>query len=83
MPIYRADYTIIGNYEFEKLDIRTTIPLTVFYSETDTPLDEMKQWEKYFTGTVEYKRFDGNHFFIREHHSEMAQIIMDRLGARA
>ncbi len=80
LPIYRSDYTIIGKYEFEKLDLRASIPLTVFYSETDTPIKDMKQWEEFFTETVEYIRFDGNHFFIREHHVEMAQIIKDRLG---
>ncbi len=82
LPIYRADYTIIGKYKFEELDLKTSIPLTVFYSETDTPLNDMMRWEKYFTDTVDYKRFDGNHFFIREHHEEMAQIIKDRLGVK-
>lgn len=82
LPIYRADYTIIGKYKFEELRLRTSVPLTVFYSEKDTPLNEMKQWEKYFIDSVEYKRFEGNHFFIREHHAEMAQIIKDRLGVK-
>lgn len=83
LPIYRADYTIIGKYKFEELSLSTPIPLTVFYSETDTPLTDMRLWEKYFIDSVEYQRFEGNHFFIREHHEEMAQIIKDRLGAKA
>jgi len=83
LPIYRADYSIIGNYRFEELDLTTMVPLTVFYSETDTPLSEMRLWEKYFINSVEYKRFDGNHFFIREHHAEMAQIIRNRMGVNA
>ncbi len=72
LPIYRADYSIIGKYEFEKLDIKVDVSATIFYSETDTPYSEMRLWENYFTGDTRYKRYEGNHFFIREHHEEMA-----------
>ena len=80
LPIYRADYTMIGKYEFEKLDLKTSIPATVFYSKTDTPFEDMKQWGKYFIGPVDYREYSGNHFFIREHHKEIAQIIRTKLG---
>lgn len=83
LPLYRADYSIIGKYEFEKLELRTMIPATVFYSETDTPLSDMKLWENYFVGNIDYHRYDGNHFFIHEHHSEMADVIREKLGADA
>lgn len=80
LPLYRADYTLIGKYQFEKLDLKTEIPATVFYSETDTPLADMELWRNYFTGDCEYHRFEGAHFFIKEHHREMAGIIRERLG---
>lgn len=80
LPIYRADYTIIGKYSFEELNLQTDIPTTVFYSETDTPLEDMRLWENYFKGLVEYQEYDGNHFFIREHHKEIAEVIKIRLG---
>lgn len=78
LPIYRADYTIIGKYQFELLEMKSDIPSTVFYSETDTPLAEMKLWEKYFP--CEYHQFAGTHFFIRGHHTEMADIIKHKMG---
>ena len=81
LPMYRADYTIIGKYEFEKLNIVSNIPATVFYSETDTPLADMKQWERYFP--CEFYQFSGTHFFIQEHHKEMAKIISSKMGAKA
>ncbi len=80
LPMYRADYTIIGKYDFDNLDLRTEIPATVFYSEKDTPYDEMKKWDKFFTGNNDYHDFRGGHFFIKEHYKEMADIIRDRLG---
>lgn len=82
LPVYRADYSIIGKYEFEKLELKTQIPAAVFYSETDTPLTEMKQWSQYFTGNCDYYQFPGSHFFIREHHAEIAEIVLEKIGAR-
>lgn len=82
LPLYRADYTLIGKYRFEKLDLKTEIPATIFYSETDTPLADMELWKNYFIGDCVYHRFDGTHFFIHEHHREMAEIMRERLGVK-
>lgn len=75
LPLYRADYSLIGKYRFEDLDVKTKIPATVFYSETDTPLVEMKKWKGYFVGEVDFHCYEGTHFFIRQHHKEMARVI--------
>ena len=63
LPLYRADYTLIGTYDFKALDLSTDIPLTVFYSETDTPLSDMRQWTRYFTGPCEFIEFGDISFF--------------------
>ncbi len=75
LPLYRADYGLIGKYRFEDLHFRTEIPATVFYSETDTPRKDMEEWRRFFTGECEYAEFPGQHFFIQEHHEEMARIM--------
>ena len=75
LPLYRADYSLIGKYRFEDLHFRTGIPATVFYSETDTPRKDMEEWRRFFTGECEYAEFPGQHFFIQEHHEEMARIM--------
>lgn len=75
LPLYRADYSAIGTYRFEDLTLRTAVPATIFYSETDTPRKEMEQWGNYFTGACAYYEFPGNHFFIQEHHNAMARIM--------
>ncbi len=80
LPLYRADYTIIGKYEFEKLALQTEIPADIFYSETDTPRQEMDLWRNYFRGDCEYHCYEGNHFFIQENHAEMAAVIKYKLG---
>lgn len=80
LPLYRADYTIIGKYEFEKLRLKTEIPAIIFYSEKDTPLIEMELWKKYFVGNCDFYQYDGTHFFIQKHHVEMAKIFKGRFG---
>lgn len=78
LPIYRADYSIIGKYKFENLKLKSDIPATVFYSESDTPYEDMKNWDKYFEN-ADFVKYTGNHFFINEHFCAMAQEIKKRL----
>lgn len=80
LPIYRADYTIIGKYEFDKLDLKTSVPATVFYSETDTPFEDMKQWNRFFVKECDFYQYSGTHFFIRDYHAEIAQVIKNKLN---
>ena len=82
LPLYRLDYKIIGKYGFEYLEVETKVPAVIFYSDTDTPLCDMKRWEKHFTGECEFFRFEGNHFFIHQHHEKMAAIIKYKLLGR-
>ena len=79
LPIYRADYGMIGNYDFDRLDMKSDIPATVFYSETDTPLKEMEKWKGIFTGECRFIQYEGNHFFMLEHTGEMAEVILKTL----
>lgn len=79
LPLYRADYSIIGKYLFEELNLKTNIDTTIFYSESDTPFDDMTLWKKYFTGVCDFFQFDGTHFFIQQHHKEMAAIINKKM----
>lgn len=78
LPIYRADYSIIGKYKFENLKLKSDIPATVFYSESDTPFADMKNWDRYFE-KIDFVKYSGSHFFIHEHFCAMAQEIKKRL----
>ena len=79
LPLYRADYTMLSKYHFETLDLKTTIPATVFYSETDTPFEKIRLWKDYFVGECEFIRYEGRHFFIQQHLNEMADMIRSRI----
>lgn len=79
LPIYRADYSIIGKYNFEKLDLTTEIPALIFYSEKDTHLEDMKKWKKYFIGVCEFSEYEGTHFFMNEHYKDIAEEMKKKM----
>lgn len=81
LPIYRADYALIGEYRFEDISLETKVPASVFYSEQDTPLAEMLGWKKYFIGDTDYHKYEGKHFFIKEHYEAISEVIKIKLGA--
>ena len=75
LPLYRADYSIIGEYRFEDLNLKTDIPATIFYSDTDTNFENIKLWKRYFCGECDFYQYEGTHFFIQKHHDSIASII--------
>ena len=79
LPIYKADYALIGRFNFDELELKTDIPVTVFYSQSDTPLKVIQDWKKFFIGECEFLEYTGNHFFINEHCGEIADAIKGRL----
>ena len=66
-----------------ELELKTTVPATIFYSETDTPRKEMELWRNFFIGDCEFCCFEGKHFFIQQHYKEMTGIIQKRLNIGA
>jgi len=79
LPLYRADYTLIANYNFSKLTLACEIPLTAFYGKQDVFSEDMEAWRKYFHGECEFVEFPGGHFFITEHRQKLAEEIEKRL----
>jgi surfactin synthase thioesterase subunit len=79
LPIFKADYQMIANYNFDKINVESDIPATVFYSEEDTPFEEMKEWERFFVKECNFVKYNGTHFFIKEYYNDMARIILDSL----
>lgn len=79
LPVYRADFALLGRYDFDGLHLQTQTPATVLYSPADTPLFGMAGWKRYYTGPNEFISFEGTHFFIRQHNDEIARLIKERL----
>lgn len=80
LPIYRADYELITDYDFSRLGFVTDIPATVLFSPADIPREDMEKWRRVFTGRCDILEYDGGHFFLREHEREVADVVNERLG---
>ena len=79
LPIYRADYELITDYDFGRLAYVTDVPATVLFSPADIPRVDMEKWRGIFTGVCDVLEYDGGHFFLREHEREVADVINERL----
>ena len=75
LPIFKSDYLMIANYDFDNIEFFTKVPATIFYSEIDTPYNEMCEWKKYFIGECDFVRYEGSHFFIENYYKDMANVI--------
>lgn len=79
LPLYRADFMLITQYEFDKLTLACEVPFTGLYGKGDLPPEEMRAWSRCFRGECELVEFSGNHFFITEHRRELAELVENRL----
>lgn len=75
LPIIKNDYHLLYDYRWSgKLGI-FPCDLTVLYSSEDLEEDVMRQWERYTKARFELHSFSGNHFFLKEHYQEVANLI--------
>ena len=79
LPVISADYKMIVHYSFEDFNYQTTLPTTIFYSQEDTPIAEMEKWHNICIGEIDYYRFSGSHFFMKEHEKEISHIVLNKL----
>ncbi len=80
LPVYRADFAAIWEYDFAAMKYKADVPATVFYSPEDTPDEDIRQWDEFFTEASVYHSFSGNHFFLRDHEKEIAELIKEALS---
>ena len=66
LPILKADFTAIENYQYEKKE-KLTIPIDVFYGSEEASEEEMLGWKEETTEKVTITQLKGNHFFIFNH----------------
>ena len=76
----RADFFIGEQHHYLKSDRSITCPVSVFYSESDTPYEDVRKWQKVCKGGISFHQFYGGHFFILEHHEQVAEEVKKRLG---
>lgn len=74
-PLYRNDFYMMWNYNMEKLRGVFKIPLSVFYSQQDIPLEEILEWNDFFLGENDYYNYPGGHFFLKKNYLDISKVI--------
>lgn len=82
LPILRADLKLAERYRpdpaAQRPPLRTNMRL--FAGKEDViPLEHMKAWQPYVTGTCELTVYDGGHFFIHQYEDDILQTISNDL----
>ncbi|OKP87474.1 hypothetical protein A3842_06340 [Paenibacillus sp. P3E] len=76
LPVIRADFRMVETYSFIPVRNKMNCPITVLQGRRDYMTDEEVQaWEMHTTGTCVVVPFEGAHFFINEHLSQVIHII--------
>jgi medium-chain acyl-[acyl-carrier-protein] hydrolase len=77
IPILKADYKIIEEYEYIDSDKKFNYGITVFNGKGDSEVsyNEVMEWGKHTLLQSPIYEFEGNHFFINDYIAEIAEII--------
>lgn len=78
--ILRADFNIAEQHRFMSTDKKIDCPVSVLFSETDTPLVNVQRWQEVCSRQITYYEFSGDHFFILEKHKNVAAVVKKALG---
>lgn len=77
MPILRADFKMLENYEYKEHEKRLFINSSILYGNNDinTPKVDMQAWSCQFSKDCDFYEFQGGHFFINESQSDIISLI--------
>ncbi len=80
MKPVRSDYQVWGDYNFVDDGRKISCDTTVIYCEKDPLCSNVRAWDDFCAGKTDYYEMGENHFFVREHYAEMADIINSKIG---
>lgn len=75
----REDYRLLAEYKMQEYH-PLPVDATMFYSPLDIPTEQIETWKRFAGGEIEFVPLGKNHFFIREHADEMAEIMRRKMG---
>lgn len=78
-PIIKNDLMLSSKIYIEKRKRISEDGIVVFYSPVDDKSHVMKEWGKYTNGVCEFFKYDGSHFFIKDHMKEVLSVVTKRM----
>jgi surfactin synthase thioesterase subunit len=80
LPMIRSDYRAVETYRCET-GAKVSCPVTVLTGDVDprTSDEEARDWRTHTGADCVVREFSGGHFFLNEHHQEIAELIGETL----
>jgi pyochelin biosynthetic protein PchC len=80
LPVLRGDYEAIDTYRYRS-GAPLACPVVVLAGKDDplTPVADARAWHRHAAAGGDTHLFAGGHFFLDEHRSRIAEIVLDRL----
>lgn len=73
MPILRADFKILGEYEYLEREYKPNVSAYIMFSDDEK--ERIHEWDRYFRQECHYIHFEAGHFFIHSQMEKMGKTI--------
>lgn len=74
-PILRADFELLEQGGFLESEIKLNVPIYAFMGSKEDDLESIENWNRFTYDDFNFKVFEGDHFFIYDHPTEISNII--------
>jgi len=77
IPILRADYKVLEDYNYKKYENKLFCNISVFYGSEDdrANIELLQKWKTYTYYKTKFYCFNGNHFYINSCAKEVSETI--------
>ncbi|AZK48673.1 thioesterase [Paenibacillus lentus] len=81
IPILKADFSMIENYRFNHKDRPINTDLVILSAADDPYIhrEKLNDWATFTSKEAIFHEFEGNHFFVNEHSTEVIRLINQQL----
>jgi surfactin synthase thioesterase subunit len=81
LPVLRADFEIVENSNERVSEVLVNAPIYALMGSKEENCEKIFNWRRFTRSSFESKILEGDHFFIRQHTHEIAQIIRNSYHA--
>lgn len=80
IPVMRADYSVVENYQWQSGRKPLQLQATVLYgNQDDISVEDIAAWQTHFEAPIHMEEYHGGHFFINDHWASVADLLNRRV----
>lgn len=83
LPVLRADFEAVENYQYTSSEQRLNCPIVAFGGSEDAHVDRtrLESWDHLTTGSFKSQYFSGDHFFINTARQPVITSMISEMGS--